>query len=434
VPPSKRIRDQYSHDKVEVTVRRPWYKRIPWTPVVITLVVLIASRYAVQPIRDAATLADVSEVHLVRPLGYVAMAPVSNVLDMLTLLSVLQHVALILGVIVLFVLSRVLRARRGGSNWRRHLLATGLLIAGIAIVYLAAVLLPRPMAQLASRDSNILRVDFHSHTSASRDARRGFSVEDNRAWHRSGGYDVAYITDHATVAGAEKGLANNPPAGLENPVLLQGIEATWTGEHVAILNAQRIYKGILTENLRDVDEQGLQMASVVATREPVVVWNHPNDLNRLPPAAGPGTAGVRAIEVANGSRNRMAKVRPKRAQIVALAERHNLALTSGSDNHGWGRTAPAWTLLRPVNWRGSDGDALALRIERVLREGGYRGTRVVERVGADPGASRTELALTIFSAPLRMLTTLSNDERLLWLIWTWAIAAGLWWKRRKRSS
>lgn len=400
----------------------------------VTLAVLLSGGLAVQPIRDAATLSDVSEVHLVRPLGYVAMAPFSNMLDMLTLLSTRQHIALFVGVIALFTLARLIRSRRAGANWRRHLLATGVLLGTVVIAYVAAVLLPRPMAYLASRDSNILRVDFHSHTSASRDARRGFGVEQNRAWHRDGGYDAVYVTDHATAAAAEKGLADNPPAGLDNPVILQGIEATWTGEHVAILNAQRVYKGLLTENLRDVDEQGLLMASVVTGREPVVVWNHPRDIARLTPASGPRSAGVRAIEIVNGSPPGMDKVRPRRAQLLALAERHNLALTGGSDNHGWGRTAPTWTLLRPVNWRGSDGDALALRIERVLREGGIRGTKVIERVGADPGASIPALALTVGSAPLKMLTTLSTDERVMWVIWTWSIAAAAWWLRRKRRS
>src|SRR5205814_10341130 len=87
----------------------------------------------------------------------------------------------------------------------------------------------------------------HSHTSASHDGRPGWSVEDNRAWHRDGGYDVAFITDHWTVAAAEQGVARNSyPAG-DAVTLLQGIEVSWTGEHVNILGAQRRYKGILTD-------------------------------------------------------------------------------------------------------------------------------------------------------------------------------------------
>lgn len=406
--------------------------RVPWTPLAVSIAVLLSGAYAVQPVRDAATLTDVAEAYLVRPLGYVAIAPISNVLDTLTLLSVRQHIALVLGVIVFFVAWRVIRAVRGASV-RGHATATAILAAGIVIAYVATAVLPRPMAQLVTDNANIMRVDFHSHTSASHDGRAGFNVERNRAWHRDGGYDAAYITDHATVAAAEQGMANNPNPAAEGVTLLQAIEVTWTGEHVVILGAERTYKGILTPSSRDVDEQALRLASLVPGREPLVIWNHPRDLNRLPAAAGPGTAGVRGIEISNGSPPGMDEIRPKRGAILALAARQSLALTGGSDSHGWGRTAPTWTLMNVFGWRVLYGDALALRIENVLRQSPGRGTIVVERRVADPGSSNVALALTVFAAPLRMLTTLSNDERVAWLIWTWLLAAGVWWSRRRRS-
>jgi hypothetical protein len=414
--------------------RRPWYGRIPWTPVAISLAVILSSGFAVRPVRNAATLAEISEAFLARPVGYVAIAPVSNLLDTITLISERQHIALVSGVLVLFALARLWVARRGGVRPLAHVFAVASLFVGILAVYAAAVFMPRPMAFLASHDANILRVDFHSHTASSGDTRRGFTVERNRAWHRAGGYDVAYITDHGSVEGAERGIANNPLVGFDSVVLLQAIEVTWTGEHVAILGAQRTYRGLLTENLRDVDPQGLDLGSAVGSREPVVIWNHPRDINRLPPAAGPTTAGVRAIEISNGSPDGKEQIRSKRAQLVALAERHNLALTTGSDNHGWGHAAPNWTLMRPVNWRGITGDEVALRIERVIRDAGFGATRVVERVVADPGTSRAALALSIVTVPWGMLTTLSTDERLMWLLWTWVIAGAVWWIRRRRRA
>lgn len=277
-----------------------------------------------------------------------------------------------------------------------------------------------------------MRVDFHSHTSASGDARRGFGVEDNRDWHRRAGYDVTVITDHGTVAGAERGLANNTAAGLDDPMVVQSIEATWTGEHVSVLGAQRTYTGMLTENLRDIDPDALRLVSLVASREPVVVWNHPRDLNRLPPAAGPSTAGIRAIEIANGSPDRMDDVKPKRAEILALAQRHDLMLTTGSDNHGWGHAAPAWTLMRPPVWRGLGSDDLALTIERVVREAGFAGSRTVERTIPYP-ANSFGLAFTILSVPFTMLRTLSTDERVMWLVWIWAIWGLAAWATRRRA-
>jgi hypothetical protein len=220
---------------------------------------------------------------------------------------------------------------------------------------------------------------------------------------------------------------------MDGVVLLQAIEVTWNGEHVAILGAERAYKGILTANLRDVDEQGLALASVVTGREPVVIWNHPRDLNRLPQASGSMTAGIRAIEISNGAPDGRDRIIRQRAAILAFAQQHNLALTTGSDTHGWGRTAPNWTLMRPTNWRALNGDELSLRIERVIRDGGYRGTRVIERVVADPDATAWALPLSVFTIPGRMLTTLSNDERVMWLVWTWGMFAALWWFRRARA-
>ncbi|HYC51030.1 MAG TPA: hypothetical protein VEB19_07980 [Gemmatimonadaceae bacterium] len=406
-------------------------RRIPWIPALITLAVVISSAAAVRPVRDAATMQEISEAFLVRPIGYVAIAPFSNVFDLITLLSVRQHIAMFLGLIVLFTAWRITRAIRGASG-RSHVKATAIAFVAFVLTYVTAVLLPRPMAYLVSQDANVIRVDFHSHTSGSKDAAGWFSVERNRDWHRNGGYDAAFITDHATVAAAERGLVGNPRAGLDSVVLLQGIEATWAGEHIALLGAERTYKGLLTPNLRDVDPEAVNFASAVATREPVIVWNHAKALNKLPPASGPGTAGIRAMEISNGSPANMDKIRPKRAAIVAFANKYDLALTTGTDSHGWGRTAPNWTLMRPLRWRGLTGDELALRIERVIREGGFQATRVVERVVADPGASTFALALTVLAAPARMLTTLSTDERVMWLVWTWLVTAVVWWRARSR--
>jgi hypothetical protein len=84
-------------------------------------------------------------------------------------------------------------------------------------------------------------------------------------------------------------------------------------------------------------------------------------------------------------------------------------------------------------WRGLHGDALATQIENALRLGGFGSTSVVERRVADPGASRLALALTVFTVPARMLTTLANEERGAWLIWVWLLAGAMWWTRRRRA-
>jgi predicted metal-dependent phosphoesterase TrpH len=407
---------------------RPWYRRIPWLAITLTLAVVLSSGAAVQPIRDVVTGADVAEAYLSRSLGYVVLAPVSNVLDTVVLLSLKQHAALLGGALVLFALWRVARAILVPTTWRGHAYAFALFVVSIIAVYAAGALLPRPMASLETDNSNVVRVDFHSHTDASHDGR--MSVEDNRAWHRQAGFNVAYVTDHATVAGAERGIGTNPATAGEGVTLLQSIEVSWTGEHVSIPNAQRTYSGLLTQNMRDVDPDALRLGSIIANREPVVIWHHPRDLTRLKPSQGPGTPGIRAIEIVNGAPDNMDDINPKRDAIIAFAREHNLALVTGSDNHGWGRAAPGWTLIRVYNWRSMTPDALATQIEAMIRATGIGATRVVERRVAD----RARVWASVFTVPWRMLTTLSNDERLVWIIWTWLMTAGMWLWRRRRAA
>jgi hypothetical protein len=290
------------------------------------------------------------------------------------------------------------------------------------------------MARLEVHNTSVIRIDFHSHSSASHDGRAGFTPERNRAWHHAAGFDAALLTDHATVAGAEQALAGNPRPGSEDVIMLQGMEVTWNGEHVGIIGAQRAYKGLTTTNLRDIDEQALALANLLGGREPILVWHHPRRLNRIPIANDSGMPGVRAIELVNGAPDGLDETRSKRGQILQLSERGNLALVSGTDNHGWGRAAPAWTLMIIPNWRAMNADMLAREIERGIRDGGARATRVIERRTADPGDDPAWIAATPFAAPARMLTTLSTDERISWLAWTWLIWALAAWNRRRRES
>jgi hypothetical protein len=410
-----------------------WYRRTPWAPLVVTLAVLLSGGAAVEPVRDAATFADVTEASLVRPLGYVVMAPISNVLDTLTLLSLRQHIALVLGILVLALCWRIALRWLGAvrPTPRGHLVSLLTIVVVILAAYAGSALLPRPMAALVSNNPNILRVDFHSHTRASHDGHQ--SARQLRAWHAKAGYDAAYITDHGTVAEAERGIAANPGTAANDVMLLQGIEVTWNGEHVTILGAERFYRGLLTDTKRDIDARGLELGSLVTGREPVVIWNHPHQLDRLPLASGPGTAGIRAIEIVNGAPDDRDESRRNHRAAVDLAQRNNLALTIGSDNHGWGYATPGWTLMRIFNWRSYSGDDLAMRIEQALREGGLGSTRTVERRIANPETGAA-LLLSTFSVPARLLTTISSDERIAWLVWTWLIAAGVWWYRRRNRT
>jgi predicted metal-dependent phosphoesterase TrpH len=393
--------------------------RLQAIAVAVSLAVLIAGRFAVAPVHDAATLQGIPEVYLDRPDAYVDFAPFSDVLDTITLLSERQHVAVLLGLVGIWGLCRFARPGSMRQGWRENMRSFAALVASIAVAYAVAAYLPRPMAYLESLDPDVLRIDFHSHTQSSRDARPTYSVERNRAWHQAGGYDVAYVTDHDTFAGAERGLANEPPKGKDGVILLSGIEVSWKGEHVGLLGNEQMSRRELSANLHDVDLRDPATVGRPGDRAPLMVWNHPRHLRleTLPLARG----SVHAIEIANGALHGMDLVRWKRQPIIALARQYNLALLSGTDSHGWGYAVPNWTLLRIEGWRRLDRDELAVRIERAVRVGGFGATHVMERATADPGSSAAALALSVLLVPWHMLTALSSDERLMWLVWAWAI-------------
>jgi hypothetical protein len=267
---------------------------------------------------------------------------------------------------------------------------------------------------------DIVAVDFHAHTRFSHDGRPDWTPEDVRAWHRDAGFGAVYVTDHRTFEGARDGWANNPDIAGEGVSILPGIEVVWKGEHVNILSADRVFRGLTNETLRDVDEEALRLASAIGGNEPVLVETLPGDPWKIIPAKGPGTPGVRAIELIDGAPRGLGQGRRERARIIALADSNDLTLVAGSNHHGWGHTAAGWTLMHLRGWRGATPAQLAQAIEATIRRGGSGATKVVERYVAD-----TERGLALpLTAPLvvwGMMRTLSVDERVMWLVWGLAV-------------
>ena len=424
---------------------------VPWFALATTVLVLATAIVAVPPIRDAATLQPVSEASLTYSPAYLFGAPFFDTLDSLTLLGVGQHVALILTAILAYALWRVWHRRRkplaAGKGHSvpnparraalREVAFAGLLLLVLVAIYGIGAVAPRPMAALAVRDLDVVAVDVHSHTKYSHDGRPGWNPDDVRDWHAASGYDAAYITDHRSYQGAEEGVAANPTVAGQGTVLLGGLEVVYAGERVNVLSAGRVYRGLTTANLWDIDTLALTLASLVSPREPVLVQTIPARLDRIKVAPGPGTPGVRAIEIVDGAPRGLSQTRGERRRIMRLADSLNLALVAGSNNHGWGRTAPGWTLLRIPGWRSMTPDQLATRIEAVIR-GGRNATRVVERRVADANGSPLRLALTAPLVTWRMLTMLSADQRVMWIVWAWVVT-GAWfavrgaWERRRQA-
>jgi hypothetical protein len=385
----------------------------------LTVLLLIAALVPLDPIRDAVDGGAVSDARLDRSLPYMALGPISSIFDAMTLFTVGQIIGFTLWAMAVYALARYLQRRRRAISLGREASYAVLAFVGLLIAYAAVVLLPRPMARLIVTRSDAIAVDFHSHTRYSHDGRPGWSAADVRDWHADAGYNAVYVTDHATFDGATEGILLDTTLAGYGTLLFPGLEAFYHGEHVNILNAGYRYKGITTADLRDVDDRGLALASKLPGLEPVLIETIPGNLAKVIPAHGPGTAGVRAIEIVDGSPRGMSQARRDHDRIVHLADSLNLALVSGTDNHGWGRTAVGWTLLRLPGWRGYGPDGMARDIETILRLAGRAATHVIERTTAS--ATPIAVATTLPAVVWTVMRTLSSGERVAWLVWFWAV-------------
>ena len=399
---------------------------LPWLALATVALLALGAAVAIDPIRDAATGGAMPDATLDRSGGYLLLAPISAILDTITLLSVRQHVALVLTVLLGWAAwwwwTRRERDLAVEPSRRAVRIASRIGIALVLLigVYAVALLVPRPMASLQTGSPAVLAVDFHAHTKYSHDGRWNWDVDDVRRWHRKAGFDVAYISDHRTFDGAREGWANNPTQSGTETLLLPAIEVVWKGEHVNVLDADRMYRGIIDAPLRDVDDEALRLASLVPGNEPVLIETIPGDLSKVITAKGSGAPGVRAIELIDGSPRGLGQGRRQRARILDIADSANVALVAGSDHHGWGQTAAGWTLLLIPDWRAAPPEEVSRVISSTLRSGGRGSTKVVERYVANTD----EAALVPFTVPLvawGMFRTLSTDERVVWIAWIAAL-------------
>lgn len=385
----------------------------------VTVLVLVAWPFAAAPLHDLETLRDVPGAHLVHSVAYLLLSPVCDTMDALTLLSVSQTLTLIATLALLYVVWRVVRWRRRGGSARREarlaLRALGALIA----FYGVGILAPRPMAAIALDDPDALTVDVHSHTNYSHDGRADFTPEANRAWHRAAGFDVAYITDHRSFEGALGAMRHNPPRAGDGLVALSGLEFIQHNDHINALGATDRNAKWIYVDVRKAHPELPPTRQV----EPVLVQTIPENLSAVPPADAEGRRGVIAIELSDGAPRGIEQGQRDRALILRLADSLDLAVVAGSDNHGWGRTAVAWSVLRIPGWRAMAPAALGAAIENTIRSRRRHAVQVIARRSPDPGGSRLALAATLPAVSWNMLTTLAPSQRVSWIVWSWVVFA-----------
>ena len=376
---------------------------------VLAALVLVTALVPATPVMDALTQRAVTDATLVRPLAYVALSPICATLDALTVLSLQQHAVVLITLVSMLIAWRIVRARQRGTTAVHETVAAVTFLVGWLVVYAAGAVVPRPMAALRLAHPDDVSIDFHSHTNHSWDGQRWFTAERNRAWHTRAGFDVAYVADHKSIEGALEGLASNPAQGGGATILLPALEARDHSEHVIALN--------VPTNVAPDHKGEWHDSTMNAADPPILILTIPGKLETIPQTELTGIARLVAIELSDGAPKGIGVTQRDRATILRVARQHDLALVAGSDNHGWGSTAVAWSILRIPGWRGLTPTALDSAIQQEMRT--QRGSidRVYVRGSPDPGRSWVALALTLPAVIARELIDLSWPERVSWLCW-----------------
>lgn len=399
--------------------------RVARAPTAAALGLLVVAAFAdATPLIDGATRRPVSDAALVTTPAYAALAPVCTTLDALTVLSVEQHLALLATLALLYVAWRAVRSARRIA--RRSMLRAiavevalaAAVLAGWVAIYAVGALVPRPMAAIAVRGSDALVLDVHSHTSASWDGRKGFDARDNRRWHAGAGFHATYVTDHGSFRGARRGMLGNPATAGAGTTLLPGVEARDAGVHINVIGVRPVPPDTIPGDWRDPP-------AIDTLDPPLTILTIPGRLRGFPDTGAWSPARFVAVELSDASPRGIGQEQRRRAEIVRLADSLDLAIVAGSDNHGWGSTAAAWTVLRIPGWRALPPVALDSAVRQTLRERRRSAARVVERDVPDGAASPAALAATLPAVLWTLARNLGGPERLSWAVWIVGIAAAV---------
>ena len=377
------------------------------------------------PVVDGLTGEPVVEVGLTFSLGYLLIAPIGAVFDHLSFLTDRQHVYVLVSLFVVYVASRIwIRAtaiptvppgaRRGRTRAMLREAALGCAaFVGLLAFYAYGVLGARPMAALRAYDQDLVIVDFHSHTEESHDGRPGLSWEDRRSWHDAAGFDLAYITDHATLAAANAAAADNPARAGDRISILPGSEVRFEGQHVIVL-------GPLDPSVGIPESEPW----------PVVIQTIPNNLTRVPVGGADGRGVVQGIELVDADPRGLRQGWEERELIMALVDSLDLAVISASNHHGWGQAAASWNLVRVPGWQDLPPEEVGARIEAMILSERAESTRIVERprlaavLPGDGSLRRAFMAVTALPRfAWHILTSLTLPERVAWLGWVWLVTA-----------
>lgn len=332
---------------------------------ILTLLLLGARALGAPAITDPTGAPLPPGVHLHFPALNLILAPLFDTWDGVSMLGMRQLRAFFIWIVVAIVVWRVAAASwsgvralpdagadRRGATWRSTALRTLrevaivlALVIGLGLFGFVGLIWHRPMVSLAGVPAGWVVMDLHTHTNVSHDVQGGlmvgFDAEAARRWHRRGGFDAFFITDHNRVDGIT-------PAALSPdsvPVICPGEEVSAYDQHVVILGNttlvdKRSYNDSLPGILRLFHDAGARYGALAVASIPEYEKHHLGDLDRFV------DAGAAGFEIVNGAPKANELTTAHRDSVIAVARRRNVFVDAVSDGHGWGATVEGWTLVR----------------------------------------------------------------------------------------
>jgi len=362
----------------------------------LTTLLVLSALWPLPSLLDAVTGAAPGDADLTRPFLYLLMAPLTNLLDALTFLSLARAQALVATWMVALALWGLLRP----GSWRLRMGRAALGIGTMLFLVGATLALPRPVPRLVTADSSAVVLDYHAHTAASHDGRKRWTAADLADWHAAQGFQASYVTDHNLLFTQR----------VEQPIrLLPGVEWSVYRQHVVALSpATAIDRDSFSRDtpamLRLFAELHRQGSLGIASL-PEYWDHHREDLDAFV------AAGVDGFEIVNCAPKGLAFPSQARRDILDLAGPNDLLVTGASDNHGWGKVTCVWNVTHPG-------------------EQGFKANHVFARplALAQGDLPAWNAAVT---QPWLMLRGLSGSERVSWLTWIAVVTLYLAQPRRQ---
>lgn len=357
-------------------------------------------------------------VRLAFPTLNILLAPLFDLWDGVTLLTLPQLNAFLLGALTLgaaWSIGTSIRDRR--LRWGRATGRLALFIVGLALFVLGGIAWRRPMAHLAGTPPGWWVVDLHSHTTVSHDVKGwlqdDFDLEASRRWHARGGFDAFFVTDHNRVDGWSNSM--------EVPVACPGEELSLWGAHIVVLgNTDSIPRGMYADSApgiaRLLQESETKWGGVTLASLPEYNDNHFADLPQWI------VDGVDGFEVSNAAPKANMQSVAERDSVIHLAVASGRWLAGVTDQHGMGAAVQAWTLVGHTDVPKGD-QRLPDLCRQVLQRlsDGVGALQVIERHRLRIDSAWPVFA-TVIGVPWEGWRAAGVWQVMSWLAWIWGVA------------